>query len=430
MIKKIGIKNFRTHRDTEIELGPLTLFIGSNNAGKTNLFSAIRHFSSLVAFARPDCENDHAAAASPEKPRAKPKRRLLPKNFFPHRHRLAADDEPMTFFCEWAEKAGHCSYSLQLDGNESLPEKVGCRERIELRLTKSESSRFVESGWDRPLDWPGLRTQLQSSDLPEPERGLASRFFRDLSQCYTYHLQPSFLKRPPDPPAGWDSERGIRIASDLGVEGGGLQWLLREVAKKEPRTFDTFVTFMQRFEESFRGVRHDERRGELFWEFDIGREPPGREQFRAEVVSDGLLRAAAVALLCAMHYPPTLILLEEIEDGISQRNIARFLGWLRRAAGKIDAMDKGYRTQFLVTSHSPSVLRDFSDHLDDAYSIRLDPKRYQSIVTNLNASLGYLVELGGAAGDISVREDGKKIVSIPPFELVELWYRGTIGGER
>jgi predicted ATPase len=54
LFKKMRLKNFRTHLDTSVDLSDVTLFIGSNNAGKTNLFAGIQHFSKLIARARPD----------------------------------------------------------------------------------------------------------------------------------------------------------------------------------------------------------------------------------------------------------------------------------------------------------------------------------------------------------------------------------------
>ncbi|MEW6348125.1 MAG: AAA family ATPase [Thermodesulfobacteriota bacterium] len=431
MITKFAIKNFRTHRDTEIELGPLTLLIGSNNSGKTNLLSALRHFSLVVALGRPDTGDSPPESDDKEPLRATNagQQSLRHHNLFPHRHRLSGDDEPMSFRCEWKRKSGKGNYLIELYKDESLPNQVGCRERIIVETTGAGSPRTFESGWERRVDWPSLQTQIRAEGLPKNQMELVSTLFRDLAQCYAYHLQPSFLKGRSSGDLGHSLEDPVRIPRDLGYEGSGLQPLLKTISERERRTFDGFLTFMRRFEPSFHGVRFDEHRKELLWEFDIGREPPGLEQFRPDVVSDGLLRAAAIALLCAMHNPPSLILLEEIEDGISQMNIGRFLGWLRKAAGKPDAQDKGYRTQFLVTSHSPSVLRDFADHLEDAYSVRLDSRGYRSVVTNLNESLAYLVDLGGADGETTER-DGKKIVRIPPYELVELWYRGTIGGER
>ena len=51
-----------------------------------------------------------------------------------------------------------------------------------------------------------------------------------------------------------------------------------------------------------------------------------------------------------------------------------------------------------MTSHSPSVLREFADNLEEAYAVRLQPKGYMSVVTNLNTSLASLVDLGAVDG--------------------------------
>ena len=129
-----------------------------------------------------------------------------------------------------------------------------------------------------------------------------------------------------------------------------------------------------------------------------------------------------------MRLPPALILVEEIENGISQRNLGRFVDWLRQAAGTRNSTDRGYNTQFIITSHSPSVLREFSDHLDDVYFVRLDKRGYKSVVRNLNSSLSAFVDLGTVEGEYEER-DGKSIVRISPERLIDLWYSGAIGGE-
>jgi AAA15 family ATPase/GTPase len=44
MFKKITLENYRTHRKTSIELGPVTLLIGNNNSGKSNLLAVFNFF--------------------------------------------------------------------------------------------------------------------------------------------------------------------------------------------------------------------------------------------------------------------------------------------------------------------------------------------------------------------------------------------------
>jgi AAA15 family ATPase/GTPase len=53
MFKKITLKNYRTHIDTTLELQEITLLMGGNNAGKSNLLTGIQDFSKLVSHVSP-----------------------------------------------------------------------------------------------------------------------------------------------------------------------------------------------------------------------------------------------------------------------------------------------------------------------------------------------------------------------------------------
>lgn len=41
LIEKVRVKNFRSLKDVEITLSPLTLLVGSNNSGKTSFLKAL-----------------------------------------------------------------------------------------------------------------------------------------------------------------------------------------------------------------------------------------------------------------------------------------------------------------------------------------------------------------------------------------------------
>src|SRR5579875_3698662 len=47
MIKKIILKNFKTFRDSTIVLGPVSIVLGANGAGKSNLFDALRFLKAI-----------------------------------------------------------------------------------------------------------------------------------------------------------------------------------------------------------------------------------------------------------------------------------------------------------------------------------------------------------------------------------------------
>ena len=48
MIRRFGIRNFKAHRDTELELGRLTLLVGDNASGKTSVLEALELQADVV----------------------------------------------------------------------------------------------------------------------------------------------------------------------------------------------------------------------------------------------------------------------------------------------------------------------------------------------------------------------------------------------
>ncbi|MGW0594983.1 AAA family ATPase [Streptosporangium sp. NPDC002607] len=47
MIKSIKLKNFKSFRDAEVRLGPVSIILGANGAGKSNLFDAFRFLKAI-----------------------------------------------------------------------------------------------------------------------------------------------------------------------------------------------------------------------------------------------------------------------------------------------------------------------------------------------------------------------------------------------
>jgi predicted ATPase len=121
-------------------------------------------------------------------------------------------------------------------------------------------------------------------------------------------------------------------------------------------------------------------------------------------------------------------MLEEIENGINPGNIQQLMNWIWQAASP---SQEGLSSQFIITSHSPSVLREFNEHPDHVYTVRLDKRSRQSDVRNLNIALDTLVGIGTIKDDEveydSDEDTGNQLIKIPKYQLAELWYSGTIG---
>jgi len=443
------LRNFRTHKDTRIRLGALTLLIGGNNSGKTNFLAGIREFSKLAARGRPESANT-VGGATPEVGRSGAK----DEDYLAHVHRLSRP-EPLVYSCVWQRHGKRVAYELSLTPHVHTHEAVPappiayCSERIELARHESDAPVVVETGTEGRRSELGLQKRvasevahawpLEARRSADPARDTAALFFENLSRCRYFDLQTRSLQGYGDGNGARPSRRETTAAGEapsqasitdrLRTDGGGLHAALRQMSETDQEALQRWQAALQRFEPSFRAVKLGGGEGPR-WGFDLGGETLHLDDFAPDVVSGGLLRAAAVGLLAEMESPPPLIMLEEIENGISQRNLATFLAWLRQAAGPPQPPHGDYRTQFILTSHSPSVLREFSEYLNDAYFFRLHQYGYRSVVTNLGDSMATYINMGVAEGEVipAEHEGDRPTVVASPTELTDMWFSGTIGG--
>lgn len=419
MFNKITLRNYRTHKSTTLELKPITLLIGNNGSGKTNFLSGIQHFAQLIRRGDPSKQQD---------------RTVLAKDYFPHRYRLAKDEDSMSIEIEWSHNNDFVKYYMELYKNDKFTGNVGCREKLELRSELTSNPLEFKSGYQKETNSIELRSKISNyPQIKTDKKELFYYFFRDFANTFSYHLQPSFLKGIANENRDFsdleNSDLEIKIPSYLGYEGRNLQKLIYHVKEKEERVFARFLTLMRRFanNKKFQGIRYDSKKSQLLWEFDLGRTTTDRlvDEFPPDVISDGLIKAAAIALLVSIERPPALILIEEIENGVNPGNIQELIYWLWQAT----APDRrGFAPQFILTSHSPAVLREFSEYLDYVYVFLLNKRKHQSNATNLSQGLETLINMGAVDGEIIEDETtGKKSVEIPKYLLAELWYSGTIG---
>jgi AAA15 family ATPase/GTPase len=420
MFTQVTLKNFKTHKLTTIDIYPVTLLIGNNNSGKSNLLAGIQHFCSLARRGRPGNTK---------------KTVNVHRDLYAHRYRLA-DGEPMGFKISWNNSHGSITYEIELHENKNFAESASCQEKISIKLNNADE-KIITSGYDKQTDLMALRQDIEDNKfLQTAEKKLCKDFFGDFANTYTYHFQPAFLKGLVEDDQSHDIDylydeigksEPIKIPSELGNTGRGLQAVIKyikEAKGKDERIFPRFTALMRRFENNFQGVRYNDNISKLVWLFDLGRKGIV-EEFSPDSVSDGFMKAAAISLLASLHRPPTLILLEEIENGVNPGNIQELMRWIWQMTSPTS---EGFTSQFIITSHSPSVLREFHNHLDHVYTVRLEKRNRTSDVRNLNTSLETLVGIGTVEGDIVDDETtGKKIVEIPKYQLAELWYSGTIG---
>lgn len=417
MFKSLTLKNFRTHKNSYIELTDTTLIIGSNNSGKSNFLTGIHYISKLIG------------AFNPKKKEFTYE--LRSNNYHPNKHSLCEKGEPIEFKCEWENSVCNIEYELSIFPDKYIETEILGSER--LKYSSHSFSDTFEHGFEEKSNTLLLRKILSESSEIEYLDGI-NDFFNSLSNFYYYNLQPSFLKGNAYNLIFKDGEatpqfkkdylryykqtgRYPNIPSELGTEGGSLQELLLFVKEADEEIYNRFTGYLKRFVKNFNGLIL--KGHELKWQFDMG--TSNFPYYEPDKISDGMVKAAAVALLCSLKRPPSLIMIEEVENGINQKKLTEFLSWLTHTS------DNSQRTQFIITSHSPSVIREYSNKLDYVFNFHLREKDFITRVTNINEAIKPMVNMGTVEEESTFKRNGKDVISVRPYHLVELFYNGVLG---
>jgi predicted ATPase len=206
-----------------------------------------------------------------------------------------------------------------------------------------------------------------------------------------YFLDPVALRAP--------SRAKDTSFDELGLHGENLASFLARI-KKRP---ENFARLIERVRAHYpRLVDIHIRRTNYGWtHIEITEKWNGEQaRFNARQVSDGLLRLIAVAAMHELREPPSVLLLDEIENGLHPRLLGGFVSMLEDLA-------KSGRTQVIVATHSPITL----NYVSSPESVLL--------VTR------------GTGGGVKVTPmtETKNFSSLREhFELGELWY--NVGEER
>lgn len=404
MFLEFKIKNFGNHKESIIRLsGAVGLFIGANSAGKTNFLKALYFMSRIVARACPA----HNSCSCLEKTK------IMSYEFHSYYYRWA-QDSPMELSCKWQDvNENNVFYKITLFPEEK--DILGTEKIQYLDKNKKEWSKQTHTS--KHLN---LRLQIQKELTNERQLKIINSFFADLASIYFFHFQPSALKGLIKERALLEKESGILLPSAMGFAGENFPEIIEHIRDKEKKVYDKMVSFLQIIDEKFQSVRFEQDR--LRWFYKPDKQNPRLYNFTTDQVSDGFIKAAAIALLVSLDRAPSLILLEEIENGINPLNIRYLLKWLYAASGNVNSIRRGYITQFLLTSHSPIVLREFASELDDVYVFRRIDKEFMCIVKNLKEVVQTFIEVGTIAGELT--EQGP-ILSRDKLE--SLWLEGLIG---
>lgn len=336
MITRFRVQNYKALKDVSLDLTPVHVLIGPNDSGKTSILEAMAALSRSADYELPaafsgswsgrDLVRDKATGRSVE---------------------LGADLK---------DDAGVIRYTVTCDfaarGREAFVVSESVAELPDQKPVQL-----------RPFRDPCTAVCSSRRGMPGPvdTKPWADRIYASLAGTHYYRWNPRFLSLPNAP----DAQRRFRMEPN----GFGLTLCLDDILGYDR---ERFASLEKRFRDVFPDVRSIKLVPERGYkaptdhvrQLPMLQESDGKALYieftgprgivPASQVSDGMLLVLAYLTVLHLPEPPTLILVEEPENGIHPKRLADVLRILR------DLVSSQSKSQVVLTTHSPYLLDSFS----------------------------------------------------------------------
>ena len=362
MITHVKIKGYKSLADVSVDLHPLSVIIGPNAVGKSNLFDALRLLSAM--------------ATKSELKDAFESHRGIPVEAFYAEHGIPALLEEgrarfsMSVDVLLSERAIDAAEQIISDLRKGLPTSrtIQIKER---RLRYSVMIEFLSSGILRVVDerLEALRQNgvPSQSRLPFFERsgdrislrmeGQGRPTMVEVGMPYTIISQPLYAPHYPHitafreelkrwrfyyfEPAVMRENNPLMEVSGIGQNGRDLAAYLYQVKARNPRQFEMLSLSLREIIPAVSGIgvrRTDQGFVEIFIK-------ENGAEYSSRVVSEGTLRVLGIVAILSSDDDAT-IGFEEPENGTHPRRISLIAKLFEGAA-------RGSERQLLITTHSP-----------------------------------------------------------------------------
>lgn len=360
MIRSLQIINFKSFRDASLVLAPLTLLIGANASGKSNALEALKLLAWIAS-------NGRLAAIQI----AMKEHELRIRGGVQHLVPIGTKSQQIGLGCtvDGPEDVGELDFSIRLDSkddglhvaeeslaapklqaamNSQLPLYQISSRNSKLNLLWVEYNNF-KRGPKKPqinaTDQQAVFVQLVSpapfASHPHSEKTIP----RATSALQKYLSAILFLDPNPPEMRGYSYKTDRRIQSN-GANVSAVLFDLCETQNQKPAVLEFIRSLPEQDISDIRFVPtpREEVMVELIETFG-----PTRQPCDASLLSDGTLRVLAIAAALLSVELGTLVIIEEIDNGVHPSRAQLLLQRIRDVADR-----RGLRV--LLTTHNPALL--------------------------------------------------------------------------
>lgn len=371
MITQLTVKGFKTLKDISVPLTHVSVLVGPNNCGKSNVLRALSFLGNVV---REGLDGAIYRAGGNSEVFSRLGDGQLELSI---KARFGQTDLTYTVGTPTADRPRGVE-DLVASGDVALRFRLGPDGSVTIAITPDNRTSFGGVG-------PGgiLRAFSERRDCPKPIR----RLFEYLSGIVVADFSIDRLRA-----------RSLPVpAVELQANGENLAAVLDRLHGEQPQIRRKIENEVSTVVPAITGIVTPTIDAEGNKVVGISE---GDQVFRAQAVSDGILLFVALSTVSQMSGGKALVCLEEPDKGIHPRRIKEILEQINRVSAT--------GSQFLLTTHSPVLLNEFRDFPESVLILDRTDAR------------------GTRATQLSSLPDVQE--QLREVSLGDLWYSGVLGG--
>lgn len=325
LISRLRVKRFRSVQAADLTFGDLTLLVGENGAGKSNLVDCLAFLADSITLGLSAAFEKRGGIASV--------RSKKPTGGKPYNLGLAVEiTRPIS-----AVRRVIFGFELRSTGRASYEV---AREQGIVDHENGDRIWYERHGTEKFDTNAGLAPAVEPTLLTLPILGGDARFrplFDSVSTIRTYQIEPAQMRALQDPDSGeWLRYDGSNAASVLG-----------RMLADSPNARTRLIQLLSCIVPGVTNIAPKQLGNKLTIEFTQEWRDDRKVQFDAFNMSDGTLRALGLLLAVFQQSHPTILVIEEPEATIHPGALTTILDIIHHAERQM---------QVILTTHSPDLL--------------------------------------------------------------------------